>query len=78
MSGEAGPQAAADYTCATCGRRVEYEGPLPARFPFCSPRCQMVDLGRWLREDYTIERELTPDERVGVREDTTERPEPAE
>ena len=23
-------------------------------FPFCSQRCKLVDLGRWLRGDYTI------------------------
>ena len=23
-------------------------------FPFCSTRCQLVDLGRWLGEDYRI------------------------
>ncbi|WP_045119862.1 DNA gyrase inhibitor YacG [Haliangium ochraceum] len=25
-----------------------------AAHPFCSPRCQMVDLGRWLDGDYCI------------------------
>jgi endogenous inhibitor of DNA gyrase (YacG/DUF329 family) len=23
-------------------------------FPFCSPRCKTIDLGRWLSEDYRI------------------------
>lgn len=23
-------------------------------FPFCSPRCQLADLGRWLDGDYRI------------------------
>jgi len=23
-------------------------------FPFCSPRCRLIDLGRWLGEDYHI------------------------
>jgi len=23
-------------------------------FPFCSTRCQLIDLGRWLDEDYRI------------------------
>lgn len=22
--------------------------------PFCSPRCQLIDLGQWLSEDYRI------------------------
>jgi len=31
-------------------------------FPFCSPRCQDVDLGKWLDESYRISRPLRPDE----------------
>jgi endogenous inhibitor of DNA gyrase (YacG/DUF329 family) len=23
-------------------------------FPFCSARCRLIDLGRWLGEDYSI------------------------
>ncbi len=23
-------------------------------FPFCSPRCRTIDLGRWLGEDYRV------------------------
>ncbi len=23
-------------------------------FPFCSPRCKLIDLGRWLDEGYTL------------------------
>lgn len=23
-------------------------------YPFCSPRCRQIDLGRWLSEDYRI------------------------
>jgi hypothetical protein len=37
--------------CPTCG------GPVPSTteaFPFCSPRCRLVDLGRWLGEEYRI------------------------
>ncbi|MBK9118465.1 MAG: DNA gyrase inhibitor YacG [Phycisphaerales bacterium] len=52
----------ASYPCATCGHPVEYEGALPARFPFCCERCRMVDLGKWLREEYAIDRDLTPED----------------
>jgi endogenous inhibitor of DNA gyrase (YacG/DUF329 family) len=41
--------------CPICGR--EMEGGKPAewpQFPFCSPRCKTIDLGRWLNEDYRI------------------------
>ena len=23
-------------------------------FPFCSPRCKTIDLGKWLSEDYRV------------------------
>jgi len=40
-------------TCPTCRRRgVVKEG--NKVFPFCSERCQLVDLGRWLSEEYRI------------------------
>ncbi|HUS31718.1 MAG TPA: DNA gyrase inhibitor YacG [Kofleriaceae bacterium] len=26
-------------------------------FPFCSNRCQLIDLGRWLDEDYRVPEE---------------------
>lgn len=47
-----------EYVCVTCGRSVAYEPPLPALYPFCSPRCQWVDIGRWLQGDYSIERDV--------------------
>jgi hypothetical protein len=35
-------------------------------FPFCSPRCQLIDLGNWLGERYVVpgdrEEETPPDE----------------
>ncbi len=31
-------------------------------FPFCSPRCKTVDLGKWLNEDYRVPVEEDPDE----------------
>ena len=37
-------------TCVYCRQR-----PAVARWrPFCSERCRMADLGRWLRGDYRI------------------------
>jgi hypothetical protein len=26
--------------------------------PFCSSRCRLVDLGKWMREDYVISRQM--------------------
>ena len=29
-------------------------------FPFCSPRCQLADLGTWLNEGYSIPGDPSP------------------
>lgn len=39
--------------CAICGKPVPDRRENPA-FPFCSDRCRLVDLGRWLGEEYRI------------------------
>ncbi len=39
--------------CPTCKNPAEVDISTPY-FPFCSVRCQRIDLGRWLEEDYTI------------------------
>ena len=42
-------------TCPIC------DAPMPApwqeypQYPFCSPRCKLIDLGRWLDEKYTVD-----------------------
>ncbi|MFK8112790.1 MAG: DNA gyrase inhibitor YacG [Rubripirellula sp.] len=44
--------------CSTCGRsfsRDETKTP-----PFCSERCQLIDLGRWLDEDIGVPHEGGP------------------
>ena len=35
--------------CPECGKPAE-----PKFAPFCSTRCQQIDLGRWLKGDYVI------------------------
>jgi len=50
--------------CSICDCWVEGESraDLPS-FPFCSPRCKMIDLGRWLSGAYRIpveDQEETP------------------
>lgn len=47
-------------TCGTCGTRFyldETETP-----PFCSQRCQLVDLKRWIDEEISLPHEGGPDE----------------
>lgn len=48
--------------CPTCGRAIEGSSldALPY-FPFCSERCRLVDLGRWIEGDYTIPGPPAPD-----------------
>ncbi len=38
--------------CPTCKKPSLREG--NKLFPFCCERCSMVDLGRWLAEDYRV------------------------
>ncbi|MEA3186293.1 MAG: uncharacterized protein QOD99_123 [Chthoniobacter sp.] len=43
--------------CPTCGREAEFFAePIG---PFCSARCKMADLGKWLAEDYRISEPLS-------------------
>ena len=46
--------------CPTCHNEFD-EDHTPV-MPFCSERCQQVDLGRWLDEVQTISRWTIPDE----------------
>jgi endogenous inhibitor of DNA gyrase (YacG/DUF329 family) len=50
------------YRCSICGKAVPYDGPLPTLHPFCSQRCKLIDLYRWFSEQYTIDRDLTPED----------------
>ncbi|MBM3214295.1 DNA gyrase inhibitor YacG [Candidatus Poribacteria bacterium] len=50
--------------CPICRRTVPYDAhaPLPPAFPFCSARCRLVDLNRWLNEEYVLDRPLSVEE----------------
>lgn len=39
--------------CPTCSARTEYDASNPFR-PFCSERCQTLDLGAWADELYRV------------------------
>jgi endogenous inhibitor of DNA gyrase (YacG/DUF329 family) len=42
-------------SCPTCHAKVVKDPAVPSkRLPFCSERCQLIDLGRWFGEDYRI------------------------
>ena len=37
--------------CAICRKPVKIKD---AEFPFCSPRCRLIDLGKWASGGYVI------------------------
>ena len=44
-------------TCPICGKKAT-----PQHRPFCSKRCAMLDLGRWLKGDYRMPSAERPEE----------------
>ena len=44
--------------CPRCGMVIEWEG--NAHRPFCSERCKLIDLGRWIDEEYRVLGEDSP------------------
>ena len=49
----------APMKCPICGRESDFFAQPTG--PFCSVRCQRVDLGKWLGEDYRISEPLQPE-----------------
>jgi endogenous inhibitor of DNA gyrase (YacG/DUF329 family) len=46
--------------CPICKRAVKPRAENGA-FPFCSPRCKQVELGKWLNEEYRLPAEEEDD-----------------
>lgn len=42
-----------DKKCPSCGKELKVWKDVQFK-PFCSKRCQMVDLGKWFKEEYSI------------------------
>jgi uncharacterized protein len=40
-------------TCPICNKAAAARGE-GSTFPFCSERCRLVDLGKWLGEEYRV------------------------
>jgi uncharacterized protein len=38
--------------CPICGKPIEWKDNLFR--PFCSERCKLIDLGRWVSEEYSV------------------------
>ncbi|MBI1852533.1 MAG: DNA gyrase inhibitor YacG [Planctomycetes bacterium] len=49
-------------SCPTCRKKQTFEriADLPY-FPFCSKRCQLIDLGKWANEEYRFSTHLGRD-----------------
>jgi endogenous inhibitor of DNA gyrase (YacG/DUF329 family) len=45
-------------SCPTCHSPSDYFAKPVG--PFCSDRCQMVDLGKWMNEEYRVSESLKP------------------
>ena len=41
-----------DVSCPVCGQRFDMDQ--TSVKPFCSGRCQKIDIGRWFNEDYGL------------------------
>ncbi len=42
--------------CPICDKPMDGQGPKEwPDWPFCSPRCKLIDLGRWLGERYRLD-----------------------
>ena len=48
--------------CPICDR--QFDPAASKAMPFCSERCRQIDLGRWLREVYSVPVERNPDEQA--------------
>jgi endogenous inhibitor of DNA gyrase (YacG/DUF329 family) len=56
--------------CPTCSKRIEW-GDNPFR-PFCSERCKLIDLGRWVSEEYRVPGKTVTTEQSPEEEETSE------
>ena len=52
--------------CPICAKPVTIEDEC---MPFCSERCQLIDLGNWASEKYVISTPIVPDEMDEAPED---------
>src|SRR5947207_1711322 len=51
--------------CPTCRASVKPREENPS-FPFCSPRCRAVDLGKWFTGSYRVPDKAAPPRRSGA------------
>jgi endogenous inhibitor of DNA gyrase (YacG/DUF329 family) len=61
---------ATTVSCPTCDQTVDLDQ--TDAMPFCSERCRLIDLGRWLDEQHSVPVERIPDEFEDPSIDTVE------
>ena len=45
--------------CPICGRETQFNAEPVG--PFCSKRCKLMDLGKWMTEEYRVSEPLRPE-----------------
>jgi endogenous inhibitor of DNA gyrase (YacG/DUF329 family) len=59
-------------TCPICDKVMEGESSAAwPHFPFCSDRCRLIDLGRWLGETYRIAPASAEEGAIELEEDSS-------
>lgn len=58
--------------CPTCGKQVPWQNN-PFR-PFCSERCKLIDLGKWVSEEYRVPGKPVPLEPSGEDDAASDEP----
>lgn len=57
------------FKCPICNKEIQLERLSDQPFfPFCSDRCKLIDLGRWIDGTYQISRELNEEELEQIEE----------
>lgn len=49
-----------ELVCKKCAKKFLVSSETKDFLPFCSKRCKMVDLGKWLGEKYVVEGAAAP------------------
>ena len=49
--------------CPICGAEAKARKD-NSSFPFCTPRCKTIDLGKWVNEEYRVPDDEAPDEEI--------------
>lgn len=61
------------FDCPVCRKVLTVPRNEDAPFrPFCSSRCKLVDLGRWLDGTYTLSEPLRPEDLIDHDRDSTD------